>query len=95
MSVKSDKWIRRMAAEQRMIEPFEPGQVKEVNGKYVAVDTVPTARGSRTMTVDPKLHRIYLPSVEYGAAPAAGAPGARGGRAPAVPDSFQLLVVGK
>jgi len=68
--------------------------VKAVNGKYVAVDTVPTVRGSRTMTVDPKLHRVYLAAVDYGAAPAA-APGARGGRAPALPDSFQLLVVGK
>ena len=28
MSIKSDKWIRRMAAEQGMIEPFEPGQVR-------------------------------------------------------------------
>ena len=28
MSIKADKWIRRMAAEQRMIEPFEPGQVR-------------------------------------------------------------------
>ncbi|MFM8464912.1 MAG: dCTP deaminase, partial [Burkholderiaceae bacterium] len=25
MSIKSDKWIRRMAAEYGMIEPFEPG----------------------------------------------------------------------
>jgi len=25
MSIKSDRWIRRMAAEHRMIEPFEPG----------------------------------------------------------------------
>ena len=29
MSIKSDKWIRRMAAEHGMIEPFEPGQVRE------------------------------------------------------------------
>ena len=28
MSIKSDRWIRRMAAEHRMIEPFEPGQVR-------------------------------------------------------------------
>ena len=28
MSIKSDKWIRRMAEQQGMIEPFEPGQVK-------------------------------------------------------------------
>ena len=29
MSIKSDHWIRRMAEQQRMIEPFEPGQVKQ------------------------------------------------------------------
>ena len=29
MSVKSDTWIRRMALEQRMIEPFVDGQVRE------------------------------------------------------------------
>ena len=63
--------------------------VREVKGKYEVVETVPTTRGSRTMTVDPKLHRVYLPAVEFGPAPAAG------GRAPAVPDSFMLLVVGK
>lgn len=28
MSIKPDKWIRRMVEQQRMIEPFEPGQVK-------------------------------------------------------------------
>ena len=27
MSIKSDKWMRRMA-EQGMIEPFEPNQVR-------------------------------------------------------------------
>src|SRR5512136_2885267 len=34
MSIKSDKWIRRMA-EKGMIEPFEPGQVREVNGQRI------------------------------------------------------------
>ena len=29
MSIKSDRWIRRMAAAHGMIEPFEPGQVRE------------------------------------------------------------------
>jgi dCTP deaminase len=28
MSIKSDKWIRRMAETHGMIEPFEPGQVR-------------------------------------------------------------------
>ena len=35
MSIKSDKWIRRMAQECGMIEPFEPGQVKEVDGRRI------------------------------------------------------------
>jgi len=35
MSVKSDKWIRRMAREHAMIEPFEPGLVREVAGQRV------------------------------------------------------------
>jgi dCTP deaminase len=30
MTIKSDKWIRRMAAEHKMIDPFEPGQLKRV-----------------------------------------------------------------
>nr|WP_305121390.1 dCTP deaminase [Microbulbifer elongatus] len=28
VSIKSDKWIRRMAENEGMIEPFEPGQVR-------------------------------------------------------------------
>ena len=33
--IKSDKWIRRMAVEHRMIEPFEPGQVRVVDGRRI------------------------------------------------------------
>jgi dCTP deaminase len=35
MSIKSDKWIRRMAEQQGMIEPFEPGQVRHVGGERI------------------------------------------------------------
>ena len=35
MSLKSDNWIRRMAREQRMIEPFAPEQVREANGHRI------------------------------------------------------------
>jgi dCTP deaminase len=39
MSIKSDRWIRRMAA-QGMIEPFEPGQVRTANnGKIISYGT--------------------------------------------------------
>jgi dCTP deaminase len=31
MSIKSDRWIRRMVAEQRMIDPFVDGQVRHVD----------------------------------------------------------------
>ena len=36
MTIKSDKWIRRMAEQHGMIEPFEPGQVREVQGQKLA-----------------------------------------------------------
>jgi dCTP deaminase len=35
MPVKSDRWIRRMALEEKMIEPFEPSQVKTLEGRKV------------------------------------------------------------
>ena len=35
MSIKSDKWIRRMADEYGLIEPFESDQIREVNGQRV------------------------------------------------------------
>ena len=40
MSIKSDKWIRRMAESERMIEPFVHGQVREnENGKIISNGT--------------------------------------------------------
>ncbi|GAC1422237.1 MAG: hypothetical protein NVSMB6_23790 [Burkholderiaceae bacterium] len=35
MSIKSDKWIRRMAQETGMIKPFEPSQVRTANGQKI------------------------------------------------------------
>lgn len=35
MSIKSDRWIRRMAQDHGMIEPFEPGQIKAVGGRPI------------------------------------------------------------
>ncbi len=35
MTIKSDKWIRRMAAEHGMIEPFVPELVREVDGRKI------------------------------------------------------------
>ena len=40
MSIKSDKWIRRMAEEHDMIEPFEPWQVRQAtSGKTISHGT--------------------------------------------------------
>ena len=35
MSIKSDRWIRRMAEEHGMIEPFEPNQIKEQDRRRI------------------------------------------------------------
>jgi dCTP deaminase len=40
MGIKADKWIRRMAEQSRMIEPFEAGQIKRNgNGPVVSYGT--------------------------------------------------------
>ena len=35
MSIKSDKWLRRMSEEHGMISPFEPNQIKQLNGEKI------------------------------------------------------------
>jgi YVTN family beta-propeller protein len=57
--------------------------------KLTVVQTLQTTRGARTMTLDPKTHRIYLGAASY-IAPAAGAKG----RPQMVPGSFKVLVYG-
>jgi dCTP deaminase len=40
MTIKSDHWIRRMAQQHAMIEPFEPGQVRDAGqGRIVSYGT--------------------------------------------------------
>jgi hypothetical protein len=54
-----------------------------------------TMNGSRTITLDTKTGHILTMSQERGPAPANPQPGGRGGRAPAIPGSFTILMVGK
>lgn len=55
-------------------------------GKYEVAENVTTARGARTMTVDPKTHRVFTATAELG-------PPAEGQRRPSVkPGTFSLLV---
>ncbi len=35
MAIKSDNWIRQMVEQHNMIDPFEPGQVREVAGHKI------------------------------------------------------------
>jgi DNA-binding beta-propeller fold protein YncE len=70
---------------------------EESPDKLVVVQTLETARGARTMTLDPKTHKIYLAAVDYEAAPAqppAGNPPGKAARPQAVPNSFKVLVYG-
>jgi len=62
--------------------------VGEDKGTYRVVQEVATQPGARTMVVDPRTHRIYLSTADYGPPPAPGQ------RAPVVPGSFKVLVIG-
>ncbi|MBT4183068.1 MAG: dCTP deaminase, partial [Nitrosomonadales bacterium] len=35
MTIKSDKWIRKMAEENEMISPFEPKMVRDIDGQKI------------------------------------------------------------
>lgn len=64
-------------------------------GKFEAVATIPTQQSARTIGADQKAHKLYLPAAEFGPPPAAPAGGGRPGRAQAIPDSFEIIVVGR
>jgi len=59
--------------------------------KLTVVQTLATEKGARTMTLDPKTHRIYLTTAKFEAAPAQ-APGAPRQRPKIVPGSTKVLV---
>ena len=62
--------------------------------KFSVLDNVPTQRGARTMALDPKTHRVYLVSAEFGPPPAP-TPERPRPRPSVVPGTFALLVVGR
>jgi len=61
---------------------------------YKVVENLPTQKGARTMTYDPKSDRVYLVTAQYGPRPDATAANPRP-RPAVVPDSFTLIVVGR
>jgi hypothetical protein len=62
--------------------------------KFTVEDNVETQRGARTMALDPKSHRVYLVTADFGPVPAKTADNPRP-RPPILPNSFVLLVIGK
>ena len=67
--------------------------VKESSGTFEVAETVPTQKGARTMAIDPKTHDIYLPTAEFGPAPAATKENPKP-RPAIIPGTFVILVVG-
>jgi DNA-binding beta-propeller fold protein YncE len=67
---------------------------EETPDHLTVVENVPTRRGARTMALDDKTHKVYLPTAQFGPPPAATAeqPHPR----PAIlPESFVILVVSR
>ncbi len=59
--------------------------------KLTVVQTLKTERGSKTMTLDPRTHKIYLAAAKYEPAPAP-TPGAPRQRPKMISGSFKILV---
>jgi YVTN family beta-propeller protein len=66
---------------------------EETPEKLTVVQTLQTERGARTMALDPKTHRIYLPTAQF-LPPPSPSPGASPARPTIVPNTFKLLVYG-
>ena len=62
--------------------------VRQTEGKWDVLENIATERGARTIAVDEKTHKVYLPTART-------APSAGGGRATFLPNTFKVLVVGK
>ena len=62
--------------------------VQQTGGKWDVLENIATQRGARTIAVDEKTHKVYLPTAKT-------APSASGGRASFLPNTFKVLVVGK
>jgi YVTN family beta-propeller protein len=66
---------------------------EETPQKLSVVQTLKTERGARTMALDPKTHRIYLPTAQFQPAPSPS-PGASPARPTILPNTLKLLVYG-
>jgi len=62
--------------------------VQQNGGKWEVLENIATERGARTIAVDEKTHKVYLPTAKV-------APSASGGRTTYLPNTFKVVVVGK
>jgi len=62
--------------------------VQQTGGKWDVLENIATERGARTIAVDEKTHKVYVPTAKT-------APAQAGGRATFIPDTFKVLVIGK
>ncbi|HKW10470.1 MAG TPA: hypothetical protein VJO33_08820 [Gemmatimonadaceae bacterium] len=63
--------------------------------RFHVVQTVTTMPGARTMALDPRSHRLYLVSAQFGPTPTESTAANPRRRPPVVPGSFTLLVLEK
>ncbi len=67
--------------------------IQEVSAnEFKVIDNVKTKRGARTITIDEKTHKLFLPTADYEPLPADAAKGAR---PKMIAGSFQVLVLEK
>jgi DNA-binding beta-propeller fold protein YncE len=63
-------------------------------GNFEVAETVATQQGARTMAIDTKTHRIYLPAARFSSLPSSASQGSHL-RPTMIKDSFVVLVVGR
>jgi YVTN family beta-propeller protein len=68
--------------------------VGERGGKYAVIETIKTQPSGRTITLDPKTHKIYIPAAEYGPTPKPTAQQPHP-RPVAKASSFRVLIISK
>jgi len=67
---------------------------RESDGGFSALPPLATKKGSRTMALDQKTHRLYLPTADFGPEPAPSADHPHP-RPSMVPGSFSVLIYGR
>ncbi len=68
--------------------------IDAANASYPSVQTIPTARGARTMTYDPGTDRAYIVTAEFGPPPAPTAQNPHPWPS-VLPGTFRVIVVGR